>query len=127
PITNFIDSSVKAGDPFFLWYAPFMPHTPHTPPYSLLNKYIDQAPSKPVAQYWAMIDWFDQTVGQLKNILAERDLTKNTMIVYVADNGWVQDPNQANRYLPGSKRSPYEMGIRTPIIYKWPDHPPTRI
>ena len=30
PIREFIDST--AGRPFFLWYAPMLPHDPHTPP-----------------------------------------------------------------------------------------------
>ena len=30
PVFDFIDAS--AGKPFFLWYAPFLPHAPHNPP-----------------------------------------------------------------------------------------------
>ncbi|MFH5883610.1 sulfatase [Halalkalibaculum sp. DA3122] len=127
PISNFIDTSMEAEQPFFLWYAPFMPHTPHTPPDSLLEKYIDRAPSEPVARYWAMCEWFDQTVGELQNILDQRGLTENTLIVYVADNGWAQNPEEANRYLTGSKQAPYELGIRTPIMYKWPGHTNARM
>lgn len=29
-IFNFIDYASDEGKPFFLWYAPFLPHTPHT-------------------------------------------------------------------------------------------------
>lgn len=36
PVTDFIDRSVAAKEPFFVWYAPFMPHT-H--PARLLEKY----------------------------------------------------------------------------------------
>ncbi|HCR29489.1 MAG TPA: sulfatase, partial [Opitutae bacterium] len=32
PITNFIDSALSQAKPFFVWYAPFLPHTPHNPP-----------------------------------------------------------------------------------------------
>src|SRR5205823_5521366 len=39
--------------------------------------------------------------------------------VYLADNGWIQDPAVA-KYALRSKRSPYEGGIRTPIILRWP-------
>ena len=42
------------------------------------------------------------------------------MVLYVCDNGWIQLPDQPNRYAPRSKCSPYEMGIRTPIMVKWP-------
>ena len=45
-------------------------------------------------------------------------MTKNTLFVYVCDNGWAQDPEKSG-YLETSKRAPYDLGIRTPIIYKW--------
>jgi len=120
PIEDFMDEAVDQNKPFFIWYAPFMPHTPHTPPDSLLAKYLPVAPGEPVARYWAMIDWFDITVGQLLDSLDRRGLTENTMVVYVADNGWVQNPDEQNRFIWPSKQSPYDMGIRTHMIYKWP-------
>jgi len=122
PIEDFMDGAAEQDTPFFIWYAPFMPHTPHTPPDSLLEKYITVAPSEPVARYWAMIDWFDITVGQLLDSIEERGLTKNTMVVYLADNGWIQNPEEQNRFAWPSKLSPFDMGIRTPISYKWPGH-----
>ena len=67
PVFNFMDSEQQKGQPFFLWYAPFMPHTPHTPPDSLLKKHLQKAPNEAEAKYWAMIEWFDFTVGQLLN------------------------------------------------------------
>jgi len=122
PIFNFIDKAQTQNDPFFVWYAPFMPHVPHTPPDSLLEKYLLKTSSKPLARYWAMIEWFDLTVGQLLDFLDEKGLTENTMVVYVVDNGWEQDPEREDKRLSLSKGSPYDMGIRTPIIYKWPGH-----
>ena len=32
PITDFIDEATEAEKPFLVWYAPFLPHTPHNPP-----------------------------------------------------------------------------------------------
>lgn len=122
PIFDFIDKAQNEDKPFFLWYAPFMPHTPHTPPDSLLEKYMEKTQSEPLARYWAMIEWFDITIGQLLGSIDERGLAENTLVVYVTDNGWIQDPERMNKYMPRSKRSPYDMGIRTPIIYKWPGH-----
>jgi len=99
-----------------------MPHTPHTPPDSLLEKYVSRSTSEPVARYWAMIEWFDITVGQLLNSIEDRGLTEKTLVVYLADNGWIQHPEHLNRFDWPSKLSPYDMGIRTPIMYKWPGH-----
>ncbi len=45
----------------------------------------------------------------------------NTLIVYVTDNGWINLPDQS-AYAPRSKRSQYEGGIRTPIMFCWPGH-----
>jgi uncharacterized sulfatase len=39
----------------------------------------------------------------------------------VTDNGWIQDPN-STRYAPKSKQSPYDGGVRTPIMIRWPGH-----
>lgn len=113
-----MDQAEEENKPFFLWYAPLLPHTPHTPPDSLLEKYLPVAQTESIAKYWAMIEWFDITVGQLLNSIEDRE---NTLVVYLADNGWIQNPEQ-NGFIWPSKQSPYDMGIRTPIIYKWTDH-----
>jgi len=118
-IYDFMDESQKAASPFFIWYAPFLPHAPHTPPDSLRDKYLPLAPTPAVANYWAMCEWFDITCGQLMDYVEQKGLSGNTLFIYVTDNGWIQDPDRPNRYAPRSKREPYNMGIRTPIIYRW--------
>ncbi len=117
-IYRFIDRSEAAGEPFFVWYAPFMPHAPHTPPDSLEEKYLSVAPTPAVARYWAMCEWFDMTCGQLADYIDRKGLSEETLIIFVADNGWIQDPERPNRYAARSKRSPYDTGIRTPIIFR---------
>ncbi|MEX0647236.1 MAG: sulfatase-like hydrolase/transferase [Balneolaceae bacterium] len=126
PIEEFMDEAEDQNKPFFIWYAPFLPHTPHTPPDSLLEKYLPDAPSEPVAKYWAMIDWFDITVGQLLDSIDNRELTDNTLVIYLADNGWIQNPEQ-NGFVWPSKQSPYDMGIRTHMTYKWPGQIPSEM
>lgn len=117
PMFNFIEKD--DSKPFFIWYAPFLPHTPHNPPAELLAKYEGLAPTKPIAKYWAMCEWFDQTCGEITDYLDDNDLRKNTVILYVTDNGWINQRN-ASRYAPRSKRSPYDGGLRTPIMVNWP-------
>ena len=130
PIYKFIDTAQKEDKPFFLWYAPFLPHTPHNPPARILNKYKTKTDSLGIAKYWAMCEWFDETVGQLVTHLDEQGLTDNTIIVFVTDNGW-QQPHEKD--LPKGKkrvslfdlkgkRTQYEDGIRTPIMFSWPGH-----
>jgi uncharacterized sulfatase len=114
-----MDKAVAAGKPFYLWYAPMMPHSPHNPPQEYLDKYKAKAPTEAIAKYWAMVDWFDVTCGQLLGHLDQRGLAQNTIVVYVVDNGWFQDP-AADKYAPKSKQSPYDGGLRTPIMIRWP-------
>ena len=120
PIYDFISEAEEKDKPFFLWYAPFLPHAPHTPPQELFEKYKDKAPTPAIANYWAMCEWFDQTCGELLAHLESKQLTKETLVVYVCDNGWIQEPDKPNRYAARSKRTPYEGGIRTPLMFKWP-------
>ena len=120
PVFDFIDHAMAEKKPFFLWYAPMLPHTPHTPPDRLLAKYKAKGvKSEFVAKYYAMVEWFDETCGQLLSRLDEKGLTRNTVVVYVADNGWIQKED-ANGFAPRSKQSPNEGGIRQPIMFSWP-------
>ena len=98
-----------------------MPHEPHTPPERLFEKYRALTPSESVAQYWALVEWFDETVGALLDHLDAKKLANDTIVVYLADNGWIQNPD-GPRYAPKSKQSPYDGGVRTPIMLRWPGH-----
>ena len=120
PIETFVDHALAKDKPFFLWYAPFLPHTPHNPPTRLLAKYRKDGRSMSIAKYYAMCDWFDETCGQLINCLEKKKVRDDTLIVYVTDNGWIQNPTR-NGYAPRSKQTPYEGGVRTPIMFSWPN------
>jgi len=119
PVTDFIDEAQHHGKPWLVWYAPMMPHDPHTPPERLLAKYRGLTNSLPVAKYWAMVEWFDETCGQILDHLEQRGLATNTIVAYVTDNGWITHP-ETGRYAPRSKQSPYDGGLRTPIMIRWP-------
>ena len=120
PIEEFVDYSMKEKKTFFLWYGVFLPHTPHNPPERLLKPYRDLGLPLPIAKYYANCTWFDETCGQLIDILEERNLRDDTLIVYVTDNGWINRTDKS-AYAPRSKQTPYEGGIRTPIMLSWPN------
>ena len=119
PVLRFIDSAVAQQKPFFLWYAPMLPHSLHNPPERLLAKYRPKVDSLSVAKYYAMCEWFDETCGELIRYVDQKRLTDNTLFVFVGDNGWIQDPNSSD-HAPRSKQSPNEGGVRQPIILCWP-------
>lgn len=120
PVLEFIDEAKAAEKPFFLWYAPFLPHTPHNPPEELYQKYKAKGiESDHVARYYAMVEWYDRTCGELLDHLERRGLSENTLVVALADNGWIQDPHSP-AYAPRSKQSANEGGTRQPILFSWP-------
>jgi len=74
-----------------------------------------------------MCTWFDQTCGELLDHLETRDVLDDTLVVYVCDNGWAPLDRSAENppgwwpdFAPRSKGSPFERGIRTPIMVSWP-------
>ena len=129
PLYEFIDAHDSDDDrPFFIWFAPFMPHAPHNPPQEYLDLYEDDpAVPRHYVEYYASCTWFDDTVGALLAYLEKAGLTERTIFAFVADNGWTpatqkQAGGPGYTYDRRSKRSPFEAGSRTPILIGWKGH-----
>jgi arylsulfatase A-like enzyme len=126
PIYDFL--AATRNRPFFLWYAPMMPHEPHNPPERLLSHYAIEGRNERLARYFAMVEWFDETCGQLLDHLDARGLRENTLVVFLVDNGWIQALAPAGHpelprkvgFAARSKLSPNEGGLRTPVLLRWP-------
>lgn len=118
PIPDFLDEAAKEKKPFFIWHAPFLPHQPHDPPQRLFAKYKAKTKSVHLARYHAMVEWFDETCGELFDELERRGIADDTMVIYVTDNGWIQADDKA-AYAPLSKQDVHEGGVRTPIMVRW--------
>ena len=119
PIEDFVKRCRGAGRPFLVWYAPMLPHDPHDQPPELVEHYSSKTDSVHVARYWGNVERFDRTVGELLDFLDAEKLSADTLVVYVTDNGWIQRPD-APRFAPRSKLSPYDGGLRTPIMLRRP-------
>jgi len=131
PIEDFVRRAADDGVPFFVSYAPLLPHTPHVPPARFRDPYDILVGGGEItgneADYFAMIEWFDSTVGDLRAFLRDtkgadgRPLEDDTLYVYAVDNGWLPLLTGSQRVLgaPGAKRSPFEDGVRGPLIFSW--------
>ena len=124
PIAAFLDDVQQC--PFFLWYAPFLPHTPHDSPEKFRRAVAANLEVRPYqVPYYAAIMQFDETVGQLIRMIDQRGMRDDTLFVFVADNGWEPDPARFRKssnewdHTPDSKRSPFDAGLRTPILLRW--------
>jgi uncharacterized sulfatase len=117
PIFDFIALAQAEKKPFFVWYAPYLPHTPHNPPARLRSKYRGKGPNEAAELYHAMVEWLDETCGELDDYLTQNNLADNTVVLYLADNGW---DGPATEYQNRAKLSPYETGVRSPMFVRWP-------
>ena len=118
PIDEFVDKCA-GRQPFFLWYAPFLPHTPYDASARFRELYDGQQVSRHLLPYYAEIARFDETVGHLLEHLQRKSLLSNTLIIFVTDNGLRPDPKRPDRQDSRSKLSPFENGLRTPVLIRW--------
>ncbi len=115
---RFINQNKK--DPFFLYLAHSMCHVP----LAVSAKFKGKSQQGLFGDVIMEIDW---SVGEIMKALDQNGLTKNTLIVFTADNGpWLNFGNHAGSAggLREGKGASFEGGQREPCIMKWPGHIP---
>ena len=125
PIAEFLDE--HGEDPFLIWYAPFLPHTPHDSPQRFRGLYANRDVPPHQVPYLASCSQFDETCGELIRMIEERGLVDRTIFVFIIDNGWAplnERPSATGEYPVDTrtKRSPFDFGLRTPILIRWDGH-----
>jgi len=114
-VTDFIDTQVSSDQPFFVWYAPFLPHDPFDPPAGLVAEYTARGLNSTDAKYYANIERFDGGVGAILDHLDSKGIADDTIIFLICDNGRALNSSTAG------KLTSYDSGVRSPIIVRWPD------
>ncbi len=132
----FTDEALKViaknrAKPFFLYLAYHNPHTPIQGKATLKAHYEKKLATRPDikirnATYAAMIHSLDESVGRITKKVDELELSRNTLILFVSDNGGLTQRNGKidniadNSPLRRGKGSAYEGGVRVPMIARWP-------
>ncbi|MAN27067.1 MULTISPECIES: sulfatase-like hydrolase/transferase [Mesonia] len=123
----------KGTHPFFLQLAYSAPHVPLQEPEKWKEKY-NFIKNKSRRDYAAAMAHLDDAIGQVLNRLDSLGLRKNTIVLFMSDNGAQENWNPTTQYegkygpndqlgsnqpLRDYKTSNYEGAIRVPAILSW--------
>jgi arylsulfatase A-like enzyme len=114
--------------PFFCYIALNAPHAPHFVAEKYSSAYQNN-PEIPYPNFYGMIANIDENVGKLRAALDSLGIAKNTILVFMTDNGTAggvgidKDGKIVgyNAGMKGVKGSPYDGGHRVPFFIHWPD------
>lgn len=129
--------------PWFLWMAYTIPHVDldvpekwkamyrgkieETKPYGKPGGQHYRYEEEPHATFAGMVSRLDADVGELLDLLTELGLEKDTLVLFTSDNGPTSAGGADPEFFNGNldfrdvKFSPYEGGIRVPLIARWPE------
>jgi len=106
--------------PFFVYLATYAPHSPCSlPDPQWAEAYRGRVPAG-VTHFYASIARVDENLGRLRAFLRDRKLERDTVLVYLTDNGTAEGEKVFNAGMRGKKGSPYDGGHRVPCFLRWP-------
>lgn len=119
----------NSARPFFLYLAFNAPHGASSfgkpgvqAPPAYLAMYEDSPIPTKVRPYAAAVTCMDAAVGDILAALKKDGRDKNTVVLFLSDNGG--SGNGGNAPLKGAKSTMWEGGLRVPFIAWWPGHIP---
>jgi arylsulfatase A-like enzyme len=122
-----MQANEKTGKPFFLYMAHYAVHLPFNKDDRFYQHYIDKGLTDTEAKYAALVEGMDKSLGELMDYLKQRGQDKNTIVVFMTDNGSLSlvpprtgKVHTQNLPLKQGKGSLYEGGIRVPMIVAGP-------
>lgn len=121
---DFIEA--KESQPFLAYVAYNVPHDPWQVPKEDLDVYanldfdgqgLSQKQKENVRRIYGMIYNMDQNIGRLLSAVNQLETDRNTLIIFLSDNGPTSD--RFNAGLRGHKGQVYEGGIKVPFLISY--------
>ena len=104
------------SEPFFLYLPTNAPHGPHW----VADRYSMPYQGKGPAKFFGMISNLDENIGKLDDFLQQSGLAKDTILVFMNDNGATAGEKVFNAGMRGRKTTYYDGGHRAICFIRWP-------
>ncbi|MBK9168698.1 MAG: arylsulfatase [Bryobacterales bacterium] len=108
----------QGNQPFFAYIATNAPHTPLQVDERYVAPFREQGLDETTARVYGMVVNLDENIGRLTQRLDELGRDRDTIVIFLTDNGPQQD--RFNAGMRGRKGSVYQGGIRVPCFVRWP-------
>lgn len=120
-INRSIEESVRHGQPFFAYMSHYAIHAP----YEVDSRFSANYPglSGTMLGHATLIEGMDKSLGDIIRKLDELGVAENTLVIFLGDNG-AETPSTSALPAPsaplrGRKGTPYEGGMRVPLVAAW--------
>ena len=110
--------SAHRGQPWFCYLAPNAPHDPLEIAEEYVRPFRGKDLSEETAKTYGMVANIDRNAGRLLEKLRALDLERDTILIYLTDNGPQRD--RYNAGMRGRKGTVYQGGIRVPFFIRYP-------
>lgn len=99
----------------------FLLYLPYSAPHFPVEAHPDWKGKSEFGVYGDVVEEMDARIGEILQTLEREELTRNTVVVFLSDNG-PEPMTKASKATPyrGKKWSALEGGTRVPCIIRWP-------
>ena len=118
--TDWMDAQRQAGKPFFAYLPSNAPHAPYTARPEDAALYAGKVPRPQIAHFFGMIHNIDENVGRVLAKLNEWGIEKNTLVIFMNDNGTAAGVPVFNAGMRGAKGTAWLGGTRAASFWRWP-------
>ncbi|HMF14709.1 MAG TPA: arylsulfatase [Gemmataceae bacterium] len=112
--------SVKGKKPFFCYVPTNAPHAPLQVRPEDEKRYTDRVKDPNTAKFFGMIANVDDNVGRLLDKIKEWGLERDTLVIFMNDNGGTAGVSVYNAGMRGQKNTPWLGGTRASSFWRWP-------
>jgi arylsulfatase len=111
--------SAKGGKPFFIYITPNAPHGPLICPPEYEKMYTGKV-KESEAKFLGMVTNIDDNMGRLLAKLKALGIEKDTLVIYMNDNGGTAGCQIFNAGMRGRKGTAFNGGTRGMSLWRWP-------